>query len=109
MDKNDIMYFVLTTELALACWNTKTDFNRQNIHILERNISSLQFGSGVKIVRNKKGLEELWILTSRFQNVMTDNVRPTEINFRILAAKVNTLVENSPCLDVKRKSSYSHY
>jgi hypothetical protein len=53
--------------IALACWDSTLPYNRKNIKIVVRNDISLQFASGLKVVRNFDGLEEVWIMTNRFQ------------------------------------------
>lgn len=67
MDSNGNLYFVLINPLALACWDTSTPFSRDNIKTLVTNNQTLQFASGVKVIRNLSGVEELWAITNRFQ------------------------------------------
>lgn len=47
--------------------DTRTEYNKQNIKIVAQNDETLQFATGMKVVLNGKGEEELWILTNRFQ------------------------------------------
>lgn len=67
MDSNGNLYFVLYNPIALACWDSTTAYTRDNIKVIHQNDATLQFGSGVKVVRNLAGVEEIWILTNRFQ------------------------------------------
>jgi Major royal jelly protein len=67
MDRNGNLLFVLWDPLAIVCWDSSTPYNRDNIKILYRNDEILQFASGMKIVENGKGQEELWIFTNRLQ------------------------------------------
>ena len=43
--------------------------------------------------------------TSRFQNIMVNNVNPKEVNYRILRAPVAELVKGTSCAP-QRSSSY---
>lgn len=53
--------------IAIACWDSTKPYTRNNIHIVAQNDETLQFASGLKVVLNKKGKEELWVMTCRFQ------------------------------------------
>lgn len=67
MDSNGNLFFVLLDPLALACWDSSTPYNTDNIKIIYRNDATLQFSSGMKVVRNPNGVEELWFVTNRLQ------------------------------------------
>lgn len=47
--------------------DSRTDYNQQNIKIVAQNDDTLQFVTGMKVLTNGNGEEELWILTNRFQ------------------------------------------
>lgn len=67
MDSNGNLFFVLTNPPVLVCWDSTTPYNRQNIRQVYRNDATLQFASGLKILKNNLGVEELWVMTNRFQ------------------------------------------
>lgn len=67
MDKNGNLFFGLMEPISLACWNSKKAYNKANIRILVTNNETLQFLSGMKIVINTQGDEELWFVTNRLQ------------------------------------------
>ena len=67
MDKNGNLFFVLLNPLALACWDSSLPYNTGNIKVVLQNDDTLQFASGLKIIRNLLGIEELWVLSNRFQ------------------------------------------
>lgn len=67
MDKNGNLWFVLMDPIALACWDSSTDYKPNNIKIILRDEETLQFASGMKVIGSKSGDEELWITTIRFQ------------------------------------------
>lgn len=67
LDSNGNMWFVLVEPIALACWDSTTPYKRSNIKIVLKNAKTLQFASGLKLVKNALGMEELWITTIRIQ------------------------------------------
>jgi len=99
MDRNGIMFFGLLTPMSIGCWNSNREYNSKNMDIISRNPETLQFPSAMKIINNLKGEQELWTLTCRFQKVMTGSINTNELNFRILAGKVNDLVKETRCFD----------
>ena len=70
MDSNGNLFFVLVSSMALACWDSSTPYTQNNIQVIYRNDETLQFASGMKIVKNILGQDELWILTNRFQVII---------------------------------------
>lgn len=97
IDRNGIMYFGLMDPPSILCWNTATEFSSHNFHTVAADRETLQFASGVKIVLNARGEEELWVLTSSFQRIMTGSITSERINYRIHAEKVPIILANSPC------------
>jgi hypothetical protein len=67
MDQYGNLYFVLMNPIALVCWDSSTPYNRDNIKVIVQDNVALQFASGVKVIKNLSGQEELWIMTIRFQ------------------------------------------
>lgn len=67
MDRNGNLFFGLMNPIAIACWDSSRPYTPENMRIVVRNDQTLQFSSGVKVIRNKKDKEELWVLTCRFQ------------------------------------------
>lgn len=50
-----------------------------------------------QVLKDRKGVQELWILTSRFQKIATGTLTSSEVNFRVLAGKVSDLVFGTRC------------
>lgn len=92
IDTNGVLFFSLLSENALACWNTRLPYSHQNIHVVAKDDKTMQFGSGMKVVGR-----HVWMLSSRFQNVMVDRVRPEEVNYRVLVAPIADLVQGTSC------------
>ncbi|XP_058811802.1 major royal jelly protein 1-like [Topomyia yanbarensis] len=95
MDSNGNLFFGLLSQMAIACWDSTTNYNPHNFRIVAQNLETLQFPSGLKVIRNRKGLEELWVLTCRFQKIMTGTLNTNETNFRIQAIQIPELLDGS--------------
>lgn len=67
MDSHGNLWFVLVEPLALCCWDSSTPYDDKNIKMVVKNDKTLQFASGLKLVTNTSGKEELWITTIRIQ------------------------------------------
>ncbi|XP_026318568.1 protein yellow-like isoform X2 [Hyposmocoma kahamanoa] len=98
MDRNGIMYFGLMDPPSIWCWNSATEYNQRNFHQVAEDRETLQFASGVKVINNLKGEQELWVLTSSFQRVITKSLSSNRTNFRIHAGKIPVILARSPCL-----------
>lgn len=97
MDSQGNLFFGLMNPIAVACWDSDKPYTPDNIHIVSQNDATLQFSSGVKVVKNRKGREELWVLTCRFQKVMTGSINHNEVNFRIQALQIDELLDGQKC------------
>lgn len=91
-DANGVLFFGLLSENALACWNTRLPYASPNVHIVAKDDKTMQFASGLKVIGR-----HVWMLSSRFQNVMVDRVRPEEVNYRVLVAPIQDLVQGTSC------------
>lgn len=67
MDSNGNLFFGIENPSAIGCWNIQKTYDRSERSIVARNEQTLQFTSGMKVIRNKKSKEELWALSCRFQ------------------------------------------
>lgn len=97
IDRDGISYFGLTTPVTLNCWNTAVEYNNKNIGLLQKNEKTLQFLSSVKIVNDLQAEQELIIMSNRLQKFSTGTLDPSEINFRIMKAKIRHLTLGSKC------------
>ncbi|XP_019534039.3 protein yellow [Aedes albopictus] len=95
MDGNGNLFFGLLNQMAIACWDSTTNYNPNNFRIVSQNQETLQFPSGVKIVRNRKGVEELWVMSCRFQKIMAGTFNRNETNFRVQAIQIPDLLDGS--------------
>ncbi|CAO1422203.1 unnamed protein product [Diamesa serratosioi] len=104
MDSNGNMWFVLIDPLAIACWDSSTPYNQNNVKIVLKNEKTLQFASGLKLVKNALGKEELWIVTLRIQKIYGGTLNFDETNFRIQTIPIETLLRGqTKCNGVNHK------
>lgn len=67
MDSYGNLWFVLLNPIALCCWDSRLPYNRDNIKVVVRDDVTLQFASGLKVIKNTLGEEEIWTSSIRFQ------------------------------------------
>lgn len=67
MDSRSNLYCVTLNPVKLFAWNVNTPYTPNNFGNLPSRASELQFVSGMKVVRNPEGQEELWLISNRFQ------------------------------------------
>lgn len=92
--------------IAIACWDSTQPYGRSTIRVISQNDQTLQFASGVKVVMNTYKQEELFVLTCRFQRLMTGTMNFREVNFRIMALPVADLLNGqSRCVTPGKAAS----
>uniref|UniRef100_A0A336LSP6 CSON003511 protein n=1 Tax=Culicoides sonorensis TaxID=179676 RepID=A0A336LSP6_CULSO len=110
MDRYGNLFFGLIDPIAIACWNIDSPYDNQNIKIVSQNDATLQFASGVKIITNRLGEEELWVITNRFQKALTGSINMNEVNFRILAIPTNQLLDiNKRCVGTPLTTKFTSF
>jgi len=96
MDANGNLFFGTVYPPGIGCWDSTTAYNNANLRLVARNDATLQFISGLKIVNNR-GVQELWVLSCRFQKIMTGTRRLDEYNYRIHKAPLTDFLVNGKC------------
>ncbi|XP_058808622.1 major royal jelly protein 1-like [Phymastichus coffea] len=93
------LFFGLTQEIAIGCWNRYRNMTRDNIEIAVQDSDRLQFLSGLKVLPKSrtKGQEEVWALSNRLQTIMTGTTNYNEINFRVVRSTVSELISGTRC------------
>lgn len=104
--KNGILFFQLAQLTSIACWNIKKPFTVDNIEILAFDEVALQYVSGIKVIRNYQGDEELWFNTNRLQKTINKTLKPTEVNFRIIIGTVDEIVKGTKCESTGSRTAY---
>ncbi|EDW85852.1 uncharacterized protein Dwil_GK23284, isoform B [Drosophila willistoni] len=84
LDSRNNLYCVTFNPIKLFAWNVNTPYSTRNFGNLPANANDLQFVSGMKVVRNLAGQDELWLLSNRFQKIAAGTLNANEVNFRIL-------------------------
>ncbi|CAG9832583.1 unnamed protein product [Diabrotica balteata] len=100
IDSNSIMYYGLVEDIKIACFNTKSGYyGGWTADIVADN----------PISQNKRQEDELWILTSRFQKLLTGSLKIDEVNFRILAVKIKNLLPGTRCQPTNTRNEDDGY
>ncbi|SPP74757.1 protein yellow [Drosophila guanche] len=97
MSETGMLLCGLVKPASILAWNTQTAYTHQNLVMLIEDEERLQFTSGLKIVRNHEGKEELWALSNRLQKAFGAGLNFKEINFRIQKCGVQELLNGGPC------------
>ena len=105
-DSNGNLYFGLMSPIAIACWDSDLPYNPQNIKIVEQNDRTLQFVSGLKVIKNLWKREEIWAVSNRFQKVSAGTIKANEINFRVQVRDVNSALGGRKKCNGKALSSF---
>ncbi|KAL7286307.1 hypothetical protein TKK_0019480 [Trichogramma kaykai] len=91
--REGVLFYGLSEEIALGCFNFTDPINfSQSYKIVLRDQERLQFISGLKIVLNEEGEEELLVMSNRMQKVYNDSLDYDETNFRVSRYPVAELV-----------------
>ncbi|KAK0162393.1 hypothetical protein PV327_006173 [Microctonus hyperodae] len=104
--KRGVIFFQLVQLMSVACWNIEQPFIRDNIEILVFDAQALQYVSGIKVITNHRGDEELWLNTNRLQKIINKSQNPTEINFRIIKGNVDHIINGTKCNPTGKRNSY---
>lgn len=68
IDQNGNLFFGLINPIAVGCWDSsQSEYDASSIQVVALNNETLQFSSGVKVVMNNLQMQELWVLSCRYQ------------------------------------------
>ncbi|KAI4498391.1 hypothetical protein M0802_006570 [Mischocyttarus mexicanus] len=95
--RRGVIFFQLVQLTAIACWDIDKPFVPENVVIISQNEEILQYVSGIKVITNNHGVEELWFNTNRLQKTINKTLKPTETNFRLIRAKVDDIIRGTRC------------
>ncbi|XP_014469396.1 PREDICTED: major royal jelly protein 1-like [Dinoponera quadriceps] len=95
--RRGVIFFQLVQLTAIACWDIGKPFTPENVVIIAQDEKTLQYVSGIKVITNRAGEEELWFNTNRLQKTINMSLRPTETNFRIIKGKVDDIIRGTRC------------
>ncbi|KAL5276986.1 Y-e3 family protein [Megaselia abdita] len=89
MDSFGINYCGFMDPLSIFAWNINTPYRRGYVMELVNDPERLQFASGMKVIRNKQGRQELRVSSNRLQRIYSKTIDYDEVNFRIMSMKIN--------------------
>ncbi|KAF2897181.1 hypothetical protein ILUMI_08992 [Ignelater luminosus] len=93
MDEYGVEFFTLIDINAIGCWYSGYPYATNFFKVLHRDDKNLIFPSDLKIDRKRN----LWVISDRMSNFLYRGLNPTEVNFRILFAPINDLIQNTVC------------
>lgn len=122
--KDNAIFFSNIPQTSIMCADAYENFYKNpNTHtnleseVIAKDAERLQFPSGMKVISIKEKMYKyyytyyytnenyLWMLTNRFQRVITDTLNTNETNFRILSINLEEVKEHTKCFD---SCSYNH-
>ncbi|KAJ8680071.1 hypothetical protein QAD02_015858 [Eretmocerus hayati] len=94
-----VLFLGLTKECAIACWNQHRELKRENIEIVARDDSRLQYTGGMKVLPSRSLPDgELWLISNRFtHNYILKKFDKTQINYRVMRTPVDKLIAGTKC------------
>lgn len=95
--RRGVIFFQLVQLTAIACWDIGKPFTPENVVIIAQDEETLQYVSGIKVITNRAGEEELWFNTNRLQKTINMSRKSTEINFRIIRGTVDDIIRGTNC------------
>ncbi|XP_055911760.1 uncharacterized protein LOC129945820 [Eupeodes corollae] len=102
MDSKGNIYCVTMDEVSLISWSIRDPYAYHYFNVLANDVEQLQFATGIKVVRNAFGKEELWILTSRYQKALTRTRNFNEVNFRIITCEIEHLQDRTSICGLRK-------
>jgi len=97
MSETGMLLCGLVQPPSIMAWNIRQQYKHENLALVIHDEKRLQFPSGMKIVRNHEGKEELWVLSNRLQKAFGSGLNYKEVNFRIQKCGVHELLSGLPC------------
>lgn len=95
--QSGVIFFQLVQLTAIACWDIGKPFTPENVVIIAQDEETLQYVSGIKVITNSLGEEELWFNTNRLQKTINMTRKSTEINLRIIRGTVVDIIRGTRC------------
>ncbi|KAK2588614.1 hypothetical protein KPH14_006383 [Odynerus spinipes] len=95
--RRGVIFFQLVQLTAVACWDIEKPFAPENVVVIAQDEETLQYVSGIKVITNNHGEEELWFNTNRLQKTINKTLKPTETNFRLIRGKVDEIIKGTRC------------
>ncbi|XP_014207781.1 major royal jelly protein 2-like [Copidosoma floridanum] len=97
---NGTLFFGLTKESSIGCYNQYKKLVRGNIGIVDQDNERLGYLNGVKVIKSSKKhpIEELWVLSNHFVASLSQSfMQNDKVKFRVLKGSVENLVKGTVC------------
>ncbi|KAK4874682.1 hypothetical protein RN001_014042 [Aquatica leii] len=95
--KNGVAFFGLASPTSIDCWNTFNTYGNEFIYEVYKNETTLQHISGLKIITDPSGREELWFANTRASRIQNGPTNDKITNFRVQKALISDLLKHSKC------------
>ncbi|XP_049303818.1 protein yellow isoform X3 [Bactrocera dorsalis] len=106
MDSQNNLYFVTFNPIKLTRWSPKKPYTPENELDIPADPQLIEFVSGMKVHKNKAGIEELWMTSNRFQQIARGTLDFSEVNFRLLRRPLDD-IQNQSTSDESQSDSGS--
>lgn len=96
--RNGVMFFTQVHKDNIGCWDTAKPYTRANLGaLLDADNSSMliQFPNDLKIDHNER--QGVWVMSNRLPIYLYSQLDYGDINFRILRADVDNIIDNTIC------------
>ncbi|EDW01046.1 protein yellow [Drosophila grimshawi] len=97
MSETGMLLCGLVQPAGILAWNIRQPYKHDNLALLIADEHRLQFTSGLKIIRNHEGKEELWALSNRLQKAFGAGLNFKEVNYRIQKCGLHELLHGLHC------------
>lgn len=88
-----VLFYTLISHNGIGCWNTNKPLNYDNAILVDADDTALVFPNDIKIDSDRN----VWLLTDRLPQYIYGKLVPSDVNYRILVAKVDDLIKDTPC------------
>lgn len=95
ISKTGVMFFTQVHQNNIGCWNTARPYIRANLKKLDQDNGLIQFPNDLKV--DNEVNQNVWIMSNRLPVFLYSQLDFGEINFRILKADINKIINNTVC------------
>lgn len=111
------MFFTQVHRDVIGCWDTNKPYTSQNLHLfsekewnteeLTKNStdSLIKFPNDLKVDREQGPNQSVWVMSNSLPVYLYSQLNYNEINFRILKANVDNLIDGTNCDPLRSPSS----
>ncbi|XP_030373088.1 protein yellow [Scaptodrosophila lebanonensis] len=97
ISRNGVMFYTQVHKDNIGCWDTSKPYIRANLALLVDNSTSLiQFPNDLKVDQDQDR-QGVWVMSNRLPIYLYSQLDYSDINFRILRADVDSLINSSIC------------